>query len=87
MDSNGQASHDYFIDGVTNLSFTAGAFRFDLVSLIPDASSGKEDGEQKQQLKKHARVIMTPQGYAQMLKSMQDILDKVREHNIPQSDQ
>lgn len=82
MDTNQQQDH-FFIDGVANLSLTAGAFRFDLVSILPDnAQASDSKKERKQTLKKHAHVVMTPQGYAQMLVAMQDLLNKAKEQGI-----
>jgi len=86
MESTGSASPDYFIDGVANLSFTAGAFRFDLVSLMPDNNPAGDGQERKQTLKKCAHVVMTVQGYAQMINAMQDLLDKVKEQDALKSE-
>lgn len=85
MKNNESTSQDYFIDGIANLSLTAGAFRFDLVAIMQEHAPSETSGEapeRKQHLKKYAHVVMTPEGYVRMLKSMQDILDKAKEEGV-----
>lgn len=70
-------SNQLFIDGISGLSYSAGAFRFNLASLQPhDTDSGKNT------LEKHARVVMTPQSFIQTVKAMEAFLKQVEEKGV-----
>src|SRR3990167_5811168 len=68
---------ELYIDGVANVNLSLGAFRFDLVTL----KAAQENVEQPE-LNNHLRVVMTPQGYLQMVTALQNFLGQVEEKGI-----
>lgn len=67
----------YFVDGVANLNLSLGAFRFDLVSL-----KAAQTGSDQPELENHVRVVMSPQGYLQMVTALENFLKQVEEKGI-----
>lgn len=67
-------------DGITNLSFSAGAFRFNLAAIRPDAQPSKEPG--KVSAETQACVVMTPQAFMQTFKAMENFLKVVEDKGI-----
>lgn len=70
---------EIYIDGVANVNLSYGSFRFDLVT-VQAPVAGKES--EAPELKQHARVIMSPQGYLQMVTALQNFLGQVEEKGI-----
>lgn len=75
-------TNDIFIDGVANLSYNSGAFRFDLVSIDPT----QKDGNDKPVINRQCRVVMTPQGYIQTTTALQNFLTQIEEKGIIRRD-
>ena len=75
---NGRVKLDMFVDGISNVSYNSGAFRFDLVSL----SSSEKDKKGKPSVNTRASVVMTPQGFIQVANAMQSFLKQVEEKGI-----
>jgi len=69
-----------FIDGIANLNFTQGTFRFDLASYGNTVRS--EDGKTTANLDTQAHIIMTPQGFIQAMNVMQRFAKEVEEKGI-----
>lgn len=67
-----------FVDGIANLSYSAGAFRFDLASLKPNQKGPKD----KMEADPKAHVIMTPQAFIQTFKAMENFVKLVEEKGI-----
>ena len=71
-----------FIDGITNLNLTQGTFRFDLASFSGILKD--EEGKTRSKLESHTTIIMTPQGFMQLVDSMQRFLEEVKDQNLIQ---
>lgn len=69
---------DLFVDGVSNMSFNSGAFRFDLVSI----DTSEKDKKGKPGINKRASVVMTPQGFIQIATAMQNFLKQIEDKGI-----
>lgn len=68
-----------FVDGIANLSYSAGAFRFDLASLKQDQKNKEKN---KMEVDPEAHVIMTPQAFIQSFKAMENFVKMVEEKGI-----
>ena len=68
-----------FVDGIANLSYSAGAFRFDLASLNRDQDSKDKN---KMAAVPEIHVIMTPQAFIQSFKAMENFVKLVEEKGI-----
>ncbi len=69
-----------FVDGIANLNFTQGTFRFDLASYSNTVKA--DDGKTKTKLDSQMKIIMTPQGFVQTMNVMQRFLKEVEEKGI-----
>ncbi len=79
----------FFVDGIENLSYTAGAFRFDLASIKPwsqkqqSKENKKQDANQvRSESETQAHIVMTPQGFIQALRAMENFLKLVEQKGI-----
>ncbi len=70
----------FFVDGFTNLSYSAGAFRFDLGAILPNAQQNHDSTKVNAQTQAH--IVMTPQGFVQTIKALQEFLKQVEEKGI-----
>lgn len=71
---------EYFIDGITNISYNTGAFRFELASVASKPGETAETAETS--LNTKARIVMTPQGYIQTLNALENFLKQVEDKGI-----
>lgn len=69
-----------FVDGITNLSYSTGAFRFDLAAIKPGTQAS--DDPSKITPETQAHIIMTPQAFIQTAKAMQNFISMVEEKGI-----
>ena len=69
---------DMFVDGIANVSYNSGAFRFELVSIDPT----EKDAKGNPTINRHMRVVMTPQGFLQASGVMQSFVKQVEEKGI-----
>ena len=72
----------YFVDGFLNLSFTAGAFRFELAQFGDNVPVAEQKGASKATLESNAKIIMTPQAFVKATKGMQAFLQEVEDKGI-----
>lgn len=69
-----------FVDGIANLSFSSGAFRFDLAAIKPGARPNKDPN--KVEIETQGHIIMTPQAFIQTFKAMESFVKLVEEKGI-----
>lgn len=70
----------YFVDGITNLSYSAGAFRLDLATIKPGAQQAQDPNKVSAETQAH--VIMTPQAFMQTMKTMENFIKLVEDKGI-----
>lgn len=68
-----------FVDGIANLSFSAGAFRFDLATIKQLPAKEKSN---KVEVEPKAHVIMTPQAFIQTFRAMERFVKLVEEKGV-----
>lgn len=78
--NNSDKLNEFFIDGITNISYNTGAFRFELASV--ESKPGAKADESENSLNTKARIVMTPQGYIQTLNALESFLKQVEDKGI-----
>ncbi len=71
----------FFVDGIANLQYRNGTFRFELASYgQPDKSDGADKNKAK--LNRHAQVVMAPQSFIQVAETMQRFIKEIEDKGI-----
>lgn len=73
-----QPINEIFVDGIMNISYNSGAFRYELVSVNPTQGDEKAEPE----IIKHSRIVMTPQGFIQTVNAFKSFLEQVEDKGI-----
>ena len=62
-----------FIDSITNVRMVMGTIRMDAMNIT------KQTEDKKLQIEKRAEIIMTPAGFNQVLRTLQEVEGKMQE--------